>query len=594
MKIGVAFGDHIKVEKNRKNHSGGEYKQRIRVHIFFLALVLFPLIIILKLLDIQLIHGSYYRLISESNRTKTNTLFPQRGAIFDRKGNLLVINSPSIEKEINEFSNNSNFDQNDKEIKTNANRYYPYKETMAHVLGYIGKLTKEELSEPEYSYLHPNDSVGKSGIEKYYDNLLRGTYGKELVEVDALGNTLRTLGSSDPIPGQNIQLTLDKDIQKASFDAFPKGKKGAVIVSNTKGEILALVSMPSFDPNLFTMGDNYKSVSGDYKSILAVLSDDSNQPFMDRAISGVYPPGSTFKLVTAAAGLEKKIIDKNYIVEDTGVIRIGEFSFGNWYFLEQGKKDGQVDIVKAISRSNDIFFYKLAEKISVDKLSEVAHDFGVGSKLEIDLPNEASGLLPTKEWKSRAIKEPWYLGDTFHYGIGQGFLLTTPMQVNSWTGVIANQGLKVRPHLLKESESIQANTANVKDRDKKERIISESAIDLIRRGMIDSCKPGGVAWPLFNFRVENSELRIDGKNFLAVKNATGAAVRADLREVSIACKTGTAQHGGEETLPHAWITLFAPAYNPQIVVTVLIESAGQGSNEAGPVAKKVLETWFKK
>jgi penicillin-binding protein 2 len=173
------------------------------------------------------------------------------------------------------------------------------------------------------------------------------------------------------------------------------------------------------------------------------------------------------------------------------------------------------------------------------------------------------------------------LGDTYHYGIGQGYLLTTPLQVNSWTAIIANGGFVYKPHLLK-SEGTGEGT----------KILSENTVALIRQGMIDSCKPGGVAWPLYEFRIQNSELRIDGKNYLAVKNATGAAVRNDLREVSIACKTGTAQHGGEETLPHAWITLFAPAYNPQIVVTVLIESAGQGSNEAGPVAKKVLEEWF--
>ncbi len=583
MKVGVAFGDHIKVEKIKKRYSGGEHTRHVRAHIFFIALVLFPLIILLKLLDIQLVHGSYYRSISDANRTKTNTLFPQRGAIFDRSGILLVLNSPIFEEKTNEKSENTKINQG-VESKIDARRHYPFKETMAHVLGYVGKITKEELSEPEFSTFHPNDYIGKSGIEKYYDNLLRGTYGKELVEVDALGNTLRTLGTSDPIPGQDIHLTLDANLQKASYDAFPKGKKGAVIVSTPKGEILTLISKPSFDPNLFTMDESYELISGDYSNIDAVLSDNDNQPLMDRAISGAYPPGSTFKLITAAAGLEKKIIDRNYKVEDTGIIRIGEFSFGNWYFLEQGKKDGIVDVVKAISRSNDIFFYKLAEKVSVDTLSEVGGKFGIGRKLGIDLPNEASGLLPTKEWKSKFIKEAWYLGDTYHYGIGQGYLLATPLQVNMWTAAIANEGILPHPHLLKGANNKAQSTS----------LISKSNIDLIRRGMVDSCRPGGVAWPLFEFKIQNSKFKIDNKNFFAVKASTSSAALKDYREVSIACKTGTAQHGGEETLPHAWITLFAPAHDPEIVVTVLIESAGQGSNEAGPVAKKILETWFRK
>ena len=587
MNIGAAFGDHIKTGKARRKYSNPEQANAMRPGIILLSLFIFPAMVLLKLFDIQLVHGGYYRSISDSNRTKTNILYPARGVIFDRSGVPLVINSPGFEKTDGEEKDSipreqaMELNQKDAKLEISSKRYYPFKSTLSHVLGYVGRISPQEEALPEYAELSTKDLIGKSGIERYYDTLLRGTHGKELVEVDAMGGKIRTLGTSDPIPGQDIHLTIESNLQKAADDALPVGKKGVVIVSSPHGEVLAMVSRPSFDPNLFTMGDTYKASSSAYQSIESILADNENQPLMDRAISGVYPPGSTFKLITAAVGLEKKIIDSRYTVEDTGVIKVGEFSFGNWYFLEQGKKDGMVNVVKAISRSNDIFFYKLAEKISVDTLSQMASQFGVGKKMEIDLPSESRGLLPTKSWKTRVIKEPWYLGDTYHYGIGQGYLLTTPLQVNSWTATIANGGFVYKPHLLK-SEGTGEGT----------KILSENTVALIRQGMIDSCKPGGVAWPLYEFRIQNSELRIDGKNYLAVKNATGAAVRNDLREVSIACKTGTAQHGGEETLPHAWITLFAPAYNPQIVVTVLIESAGQGSNEAGPVAKKVLEEWF--
>jgi len=587
MNIGAAFGDHIKTGKARRKYSNPEQANAMRPGIILLSLFIFPAMVLLKLFDIQLVHGGYYRSISDSNRTKTNILYPARGVIFDRSGVPLVINSPGFEKTDGEEKDSipreqaMELNQKDAKLEISSKRYYPFKSTLSHVLGYVGRISPQEEALPEYAELSTKDLIGKSGIERYYDTLLRGTHGKELVEVDAMGGKIRILGTSDPIPGQDIHLTIESNLQKAADDALPLGKKGVVIVSSPHGEVLAMVSSPSFDPNLFTMGDTYKASSSAYQSIESILADNENQPLMDRAISGVYPPGSTFKLITAAVGLEKKIIDSRYTVEDTGVIKVGEFSFGNWYFLEQGKKDGMVNVVKAISRSNDIFFYKLAEKISVDTLSQMASQFGVGKKMEIDLPSESRGLLPTKSWKTRVIKEPWYLGDTYHYGIGQGYLLTTPLQVNSWTAIIANGGFVYKPHLLK-SEGTGEGT----------KILSENTVALIRQGMIDSCKPGGVAWPLYEFRIQNSELRIDGKNYLAVKNATGAAVRNDLREVSIACKTGTAQHGGEETLPHAWITLFAPAYNPQIVVTVLIESAGQGSNEAGPVAKKVLEEWF--
>ncbi len=589
MNVGAAFGDHIKIGKAHKKHYDPDSSHKMRSYILIFLLLIFPSIILLKLFNIQIVHGGYYKNISDLNRTKTNILHPQRGVIFDRNGVPLVVNTPGFEainggseKKLTREKAIELMVQEPGSLQIKQNRLYPLKEVTAHVLGYTGNISAEELSVSQYGDYALSETIGKSGIEKQYDKLLRGVSGKELVEVDALGNKIRVLGTSDPLPGTDIKLTIDSRLQKVAFDALPSDKKGAVIVSSPNGEILVLVSKPSYDPNLFTI-DNYISSESAYRNVTEILNDSENQPLMDRAVSGQYPPGSTFKLITAASGLDNKIIDSRYQVEDTGIIKIGEFSFGNWYFLEKGGKDGKVDVVKGIARSNDIFFYKLAEKITVDKLSKTASEFGVGRKLGVDLPGEREGILPTKKWKSDVIKEPWYLGDTYHYGIGQGYLLTTPLQVNMWTAAIANDGVLPKPHLLK----------NTSDKVQGASLISKNNIDLIRRGMIESCKPGGVAWPLFQFKVQNSKLKIDNKNFFEVKAGTESASLKDYREVSIACKTGTAQHGGEETLSHAWITLFAPAYDPEIVVTVLVESAGQGSDIAAPVAKKVLEEYFK-
>jgi penicillin-binding protein 2 len=309
-----------------------------------------------------------------------------------------------------------------------------------------------------------------------------------------------------------------------------------------------------------------------------MLTDSQNQPLLDRVIAGVYPPGSTFKIVAAATALQTHTIDKNYHITDTGILKVGDFSFANWFYTQYGRKEtGELDVTRALARSNDIFFYKLAELLGIDKLSAGAEKFGLGKPLGIDLEGEKGGLVPTEEWKEKTLKESWYLGDTYHYGIGQGYLLTTPLQVNVWTQIIANGGMLYRPHLL-ETAKPQVLSQNILD---------EKTISLVRQGMVGSCSTGGVAWPLFDFKVHNAKLIIDNKNIMPVASSS-----ADMRKVVVACKTGTAQHGGEDTLPHAWITLFAPAYNPQIVVTVLSESSGEGSNIAAPVAKQVLEAYF--
>ncbi len=615
MNTGFAFGEHIKTEKIKKRDYDDTPKRvKLREYLIPLILILAVGVMLVKLFHLQIVRGSELRILADSNRIRTKIIHAPRGVIFDRNGTPLVQNTPGFRK-INdchpEQSEGSKKDssakpQNDKickktsvltkdqalpliikgstALEVDSLREYPFKESMTHVLGYTGQISKEEIEDEEFARYMGTDWVGKSGIERQYEHILHGTDGRELVEVNAKGVTVRPLGTTDPIPGQDISLTIDAKLQNAAYTATKNVKRGAVIVSKPTGEILSMVSIPSYDPNLFTLDDSYKLASESaYKNIESVLKDGIGQPLLNRAVGGTYPPGSTYKIVTAVAGLENKIIDKDYRVRDTGVIKVGEFSFANWYFTNYGRTEpGELDVIRALARSNDIFFYKLAEKVGVDKLSEMAQKFGLGTKTGIDLGGEAKGLVPDPKWKESQIGESWYLGDTYHYGIGQGFLLTTPLQVNSFTEVIANGGTLYQPRLLQ----------NQKSKIKNQKIVSESNISLIRQGMIDSCKTSGVAWPLFKFKVQNEKLKIDGKNILEVKEASGSAKAQDLREITIACKTGTAQHGGEETLPHAWITLFAPAYNPEIVVTVLNEESGEGSNEAAPIAKKILEAYF--
>lgn len=599
MKHGFAFGDHIrtgKVKKRRYDYDDVAPK-RFTLRGFLLPAFLFLSVgmLLFRLVSLQIVQGDTYRKLADSNRIRTQIIHAPRGIIFDRNGTPLVFNMPGFRRIATNSAEKAEEVKTEiipkeealaliakgaQNIEVDSLREYPYKDAMSHVLGYIGQISEEEIKTTEYQDYQPLDWLGKSGIERRYEHLLRGKDGQLLIEVDAFGKKVRSLGQTDPLPGQDVTLTIDAKLQESVYQATKGIKKGVVIVSTPTGEILAMVSRPSFDPNLFTLDKNYKTASDSaYTSLEKVLTDGENQPLLNRAIGGIYPPASTFKLLTSIAGIEHKVIDEKYSVEDTGVLKVGEFSYANWYYTDHGKKEeGKVDVIRAISRSNDIFFYKLAEKIGVEKLSKTASDFGVGNKLGIDLGGEVSGLLPTEKWKEEEIGEKWYLGDSFHFGIGQGYLLTTPLQVNHWTQIIANGGTAYQPRLLKnQTPVIQRND-----------LVSDKSFDLVRKGMIASCSPGGVAFPLYNYKVKNKNLKIDDKNYMKVASAS-----ADMRQIPVACKTGTGQHGGETTLPHAWITLFAPAYDPEIVVTVLNESAGEGSKEAAPIAKEVLDAYFK-
>ncbi len=445
---------------------------------------------------------------------------------------------------------------------------------MAHVLGYIGEISETELKEQNpqnnriraigQSVMEPiyqaGDQIGKMGIEQKYDLTLRGQDGAILEEYDSQGNKVRQLGERKPAAGDSLKLTLDVALQKQAFASL-KGKKGAVIASDPQtGEILALVSSPSFDPNFFT-------IHQDKSEEIAQIINSKDEMMFNRAIGGLYPPGSTFKLVTATAGLEEKKISQETEIEDKGELKVGKWTFGNWYFRQYGRSEGWLDLIKAIKRSNDIFFYKVGEWLGIEKLSTWAKTFGLGQTTGIDLPGEAAGLVPDKQWKKDHKNEDWYLGDDYITAIGQGDLLVTPLQVNRMTSVVANGG-KLCPPKLALSSSPKIESC-------KDLGIKPEYLALLKEGMRGVCSTGGTGYPFFAF-------------------GTGgpATTSANFKRIEVACKTGTAESTGEKSLPHAWFTVFAPVENPQIVLTVLLEKGGEGSSVAGPIAKEILQWWF--
>lgn len=567
-----------RLSKNSQNEDQSLSGSRLFFLSFFFVFGLGLLLV--KLFSLTIIEGEKYRQLSLNNRIKETKIPSPRGIIYDREGEPLVRNIPAFvtSEGVIYYENLPTAFSSD--IKEITSRDYIYKEDTAHVLGYVGQADPEEIKNLG---LDLGDNVGKMGIEKTYDKILRGRDGRELVEVDALGNQVRVLGSVSGVAGTSLTLTIDEKLQNIARVELGS-KKGAVIAENPiNGEILALYSSPSFDPNRLIRKE-------EVESLLA----DRDLPFFNRVISGLYPPGSTFKIVMALAALETGAIDKSTQFEDTGVLTIGQFSFGNWYFSQYGRKEGMLDIVGAIRRSNDIFFYKTGEATGITNLASFAKRLGVGNTLGIDIDGEAAGLMPDPLWRKKAFGAEWYLGDTYHVAIGQGELQTTPIQINAWANLIANGGKLCKPHLVKG-----------KDEPCKDLGIKKENIALVAEGMKAACSPaspaggpGGTGWPLFNFAVPessvsgglNSRVKIDGIDFKESPVSTISAKR--MIGISTACKTGTAEFGDPKNRTHAVFTVFAPVEKPQISVTVLVEGGGEGSSVAAPIAKKILEKWF--
>jgi len=447
-------------------------------------------------------------------------------------------------------------------VTDKARRHYDFSAlSLSHLLGYTGKISPDELKKfgTEYTLI---DYIGKSGLEYFYENELKGMSGRKQIEVDALGREKKEVGSENAQDGNSLVLALDTELQKkleesltASLAKLKLKRASAIMLNPKNGEILAMVSLPAYDNNLFARGIS----SGDYDKFI----NNADQPLFDRAVSGEFPSGSTIKPVMAAAALEENVINQSTTVLSTGGIRIGEWFFPDW----RAGGHGVTDVRRAIAESVNTFFYYIGggyqgfNGLGVDRIVRYEKMFGLGEQTGIDLPSEATGFLPSKQWKEETKGESWYIGDTYHLSIGQGDLLVTPLQVAAYTAVFANGGKLYRPHLVKEIISGIDKTAKKADASPvRQDFISPANIEIVREGMRQTV-------------------------------TSGSARSLMVLPVEAAGKTGTAQWSTKKN-PHAWFTGFAPYDDPQVVISILIEEGKEGSTAATPVALEVLKWYF--
>lgn len=586
-----------------------------RLFLFLLFIIIGIVLLFGRSFYLQVIQNSYYHNLAEDNRTKVKYSRAQRGIIYDREGNILVRNISGFSLLITQADLPDNQDGRDKLISEVADiagigpqeieerlqsakkyfwqpvviktgisynqamklkiesvdlpgvslevdnwRHYNYASSTAHMMGYVGKINAEEYKAYRDDYLL-SDNIGKAGLEKYYESNLRGTHGEKRIEVDSFGREKKIITDTSPISGDDLVLTIDIGLQEKIDQILDKQinetKSAVVLVSNPQnGEILALVDYPSYNNNLFATGISTE----DYQ----ILLEDDKKPLFFRAIAGEYPSGSTIKQIVAAAALQERIVDRYTTFNSVGGLWYG----GQWFFPDwRAGGHGLTNVIKAIADSVNTYFYYIGggygdfKGLGIEKLTEYMRLFGLGEKLGIDLPGEKPGLVPDKAWKTQVKGEPWYIGDTYHLAIGQGDILVTPLQVNSYTATVANGGKIYRPHLVKEI--IYSNS------DRKELImpeivrqdfISKSNLDIVREGMRQTV-------------------------------LSGSARSLSLLPVPVAGKTGTAQwHSQKEN--HAWFTAFAPYDKPTFAITVLVEEGGEGSSIAVPIARDILNYWF--
>lgn len=586
VRFGTGFGESIGKNQPYRIFSAPRVTGiGLRTVVPVLLLVGCFLLLFGRLAQLTIARGVYFKELSDTNRIREERILAPRGVIYARGGEVLAGNRP-VYRECQTADPTicrviSRDDALEKEARGQPIQYalgrdYREATTAAHLVGYMTAISPEELTSRnevvhessqtagqfcQYCY-GPDELIGASGAEEIFETLLRGTPGKRMYEVDVNDVEIDELARIEPMPGSDIHLALDLPLQRIAADALERMRAddkvrapgGAVIATDPKtGEILALYSSPAFDPNVFV------GVGDDPDRMIRDIFTTPAKPLFNRALSGLYAPGSTFKIIIAAAGLEERVIDGATTIEDTGVIRIGPYSYTNWLFTKRGQTDDEVTIIKALQRSNDIFFYKLGEMVGIEAIEKWAGEFGVTAPIETELSEGTAGII-------RRDRE-WFLGDTYHVAIGQGDVQVTPLHVNSWMQTIANDGEYCPPTITRKQglgNREQNECTNIG--------LSEKTIQLITEGLKAACTTGGTAWPLFRFQISD--------------------IGDQKREIELACKTGTAEFGHPEDKTHAWLTAFAPADDPEIVVTVLIEEGGEGSDVAAPVVKDILTEWF--
>jgi penicillin-binding protein 2 len=591
-----------------------------KIQIIFSFIVLFAFSLLARSFWLQVVSGSEYSLIAEGNRIRLSNITAERGIIYDRFNTPLVANTPnfslylipgdlpkekqqrdiifnylspiivkdtfSIEEIYNSVKSSSyqplviveNLSHDQAvalsvieddlpgiNLGEEPRRKYNEGSGLSHVLGYVGKISQVELDQNSQAEYGINDYIGKDGIEKYYEYILRGRNGIEEIEVDAMGKPKKILNQKEPVSGQSIVLTIDQELQTklsqslAAAVSSSKTSSGAVAIAiePESGEVLALVSYPGFDNNFFSAGIDKEAYSN--------YLNDPAEPLFNRAISGLYPPGSTFKPIVALAALEQNIIDESKTFLSTGGLQINRWFFPDWKYGGHGR----INVTTALAESVNTFFYYIGggysdfEGLGINRIVAFAERLFLNRTLGIDLPGEASGFLPSKSWKEEVKGEPWYIGDTYHLSIGQGDILVSPLQVAAYTAAIANGGTLYQPHLLKDIKGNSPQNQIDSEVDQyvlAENFASNDNIDIIRRGLRKAV-------------------------------TSGSARSLSYLPVSSAGKTGTAQVGGDKET-HAWFTGFAPYESPRIVLTILVENGGEGSSVAVPIFRDIIEWYF--
>jgi penicillin-binding protein 2 len=610
---------------NRLSSSGVPSDGTVERRLTFAALLIVAvwMLLLTRLFYLQVVQGDVYKVSAERNSVRTQRVQAPRGAVLDRNGVPLIDSRPAFEVLVvpNEADDvpttlmriagltgrdlasvqegygkprgRARFQpqrvahdlDRDALARVEARlwalggvltqvtpvRGYRYNGSAAHLLGWLGEIGAEQLREKEFQSYRRGDIIGRGGIEKLLDSDLRGRPGGRNLLVDAHGRELELLSVVDPQPGRNVVLTLDHALQEAAEAALDREQKSGAVIAldpNT-GEILALASRPAFDPNLFAVGVD----PADWRA----LTSDPHKPLMNRALQGQYPPGSTYKVVTAIAGLEEKLVNEHSTVYCGGSFRLGRRTYRCW------KKEGHgtVDLHKALVQSCDVYFYKLGLELGVNRLAYYARSLGLGTRTGIELGGEMPGLVPTKEWRKLRDGTTWVEGDTVSVSIGQGANLWTPLQLTTSYAAIGNGGRRYKPHLVKRIEEPDGTVVrSVEPELVAEVPVSAETLALVRNGLT-----GVVTEP----------------------RGTGSIMRNLPGGVIAAGKTGTAQvigmAAGERTdskdivrkyRDHAWFVTYVPAENPRLVVGVLVENGGHGGSAAAPVAREVVVTFLER
>ena len=585
------------------------------------VIVLIVVLFLGRMVHLQIVNHQHYTTLSRDNRVRVVAMPPPRGLVYDRNGILLAENLPSYRLEItpsqvkglddtlarlavfieldntdikrfrNELRRKQSFQSvplrfnlTDEEVARFAvdrhnfpgvevtarlGRHYPLGGRVVHALGYVGRINERELQRLDAVNYNGTSHIGKLGIEKYYERILHGKVGHQHVEINAQGRILNVLKQLPPVRGTDLILTLDSSLQEIAEAALEDYNGAVVALDPTSGEILALVSTPIYDPNLFVNGISTLA----YKH----LKNNPDRPLFNRALTGQYPPGSTIKPMVALAGLDYGVT----WAEKT-------MTAGGYYSLPNDNRryrdwkrggHGLVDLSKSITQSCDVYFYDLAHRLGIDRLHEFLAKFGLGQRNGLDATGESTGLLPSRAWKRRTRGQPWYPGETIIAGIGQGYMLTTPLQLATATAVIAIRGKRVKPRLLKASGNSETAVFNAVD---------EQLIDSLKLQQDEF-------WDQVIEPMVNVAHKVNGTAYKIGKHS----------QYKIAGKTGTAQVFGlkqdekydaekldKKLHDHALFIGFAPADNPQIVISVVVENGGSGGKVAAPVARKIMDYYL--